>query len=383
MTRVHYISPSLVPSPSANSIHVIRQCEGFSQSGIDITLYARRATPSAHDLPSQINLFYGVNAQSWDLVTFHSNISQAQVLTIGAMALGPVLRAPRSDIVLSRNLYCAYALAVLRRPILFETHQLEIGIRKYMQKWIMSRPWVRTVAISRSLVTCLEEYHSTRISAPVVLHDAAPDGINMIEPCDRRRHLARLLNIELEWLWRWDIICGYFGQFHPGRGIEIIEMMAVERPSSLFLLFGGSDAVIAAKKIAAPPNLLFMGQVSHQFSLSVQAAVEVLLMPYQHSVSIGVKGHDTARWMSPMKMFEYLASGVPIICSDLPVLREILIDCKNALLVPPASTDDWSSALDLLINDNHLARSIGKAAHDQYYHKHTCGQLLLCHPSSN
>ena len=58
-------------------------------------------------------------------------------------------------------------------------------------------------------------------------------------------------------------------------------------------------------------------------------------MPYQAKVSIGVKGHDTGRWMSPMKMFEYMAAGVPVISSDLAVLREILINEKNALLVSP------------------------------------------------
>jgi len=255
--------------------------------------------------------------------------------------------------------------------MLFETHQLENGSRRLMQRWILTRPWVRTVAVSESLVACLEEHHAVRLHEPVVLHDAAPDGIKRLEPEYRRSRLSDLLQISLDDLKRWNVICGYFGQLFVGRGIEVIEAMACARPLSLFLVFGGSDADIDVSRKNAPPNLLFMGHVPNQFATAVQAAVDVLLMPYQHNVSIGIEGHDTARWMSPMKMFEYLAAGVPIISSNLPVLSEVLTDCENSLLVPPDNIGRWVAALDLLTSDTQLANSIGKAAHRQYLEKHT------------
>jgi glycosyltransferase involved in cell wall biosynthesis len=371
MTRLHYISPSLIPSRSANSIHVIHQCHGFLQLGINITLYAKRATVSPDELPFQIQSCYGVDVTDWDLVTFHCNLLRADTLQIASMAIWPVLRAPCSDLILSRNLYAACIIAAFRRPMLFETHQLENGIRRLMQRWILTRPWVRTVAVSERLVACLEEHHAVRLHEPVVLHDAAPDGIKRLEPEERRYRLADLLKISLGDLKKWNVICGYFGQLYAGRGIEVIEAMASARPSSLFLVFGGSDADVASRRMNALPNLLFMGHVTHQFARAVQAAVDVLLMPYQKNVSIGVKGHDTARWMSPMKMFEYLAAGVPIISSNLPVLNEILSDCQNSLLVPPDNIGRWVAALDSLTTDVKLANSIGEAAHRQYLEKHT------------
>ena len=94
--------------------------------------------------------------------------------------------------------------------------------------------------------------------------------------------------------------------------------------------------------------------------------VDVLLMPYQKSVSIGKPGHDTARWMSPMKMFEYMSSSVPIISSDLPVLREVLICGENALLVPPDDVDCWVQAMDKLLSNRELSASIGRNAHRAY-----------------
>ena len=99
--------------------------------------------------------------------------------------------------------------------------------------------------------------------------------------------------------------------------------------------------------------------------------MDVLLMPYQESVSIGVAGHDTARWMSPMKMFEYLGAGVPIISSDLPVLREVLLDGENSLLARPSDIDSWLAALDRVEDNPELAVRIGSNAHDQYERQHT------------
>lgn len=371
ITRLHYIAPSLLPSRSANSVHVIHQCDGLAKAGAAITLYAKRAQPDVGELTALLYQNYGVDTRDWQLVTFHSGVSRADTFRIALMAVRPVLRAPRSEIVLSRNLYAAWLLAMARRSMLFETHQLEYGIRKTMQRWIMTRPWVRTIAISDCLVACLEEHHGIHLNHPLVLHDAAPAGISTLLPEHRRQVLVGLLKIPANDLTRWDTVCGYFGHLYAGRGIEIIEAMAAARPSCLFLVFGGSESSVANRRINAPSNLRYMGHVPHPVSQSTQAAVDVLLMPYQQSVSIGIRGHDTARWMSPMKMFEYMAAGVPIISSDLPVLREVLSSGYNALLVPPDNVSAWLEALDTLSKNKNFASFLGINAHNDYKAKYT------------
>ena len=349
----------------------MHQCNGIAQAGAKITLYAKRTQPDVGELTGQLQKSYGVDTRTWQLVTFHSKIARADTLRIALMAVRPVLRAPRCEIVLSRNLHAAWLLATAHRPMLFETHQLEYGIRKTMQRWVMTRPWVRTIAISDCLVACLEEHHALRFRDPLVLHDAAPAGIARLLPEHRRQALTEVLQMPASDLAGWDAVCGYFGQLFAGRGLEIIEAMAAARPACLFLVFGGSVSDAATRKINAPPNLRYMGHVPHPVSQNAQAAVDVLLMPYQQSVSIGIQGHDTARWMSPMKMFEYLAAGVPIISSDLPVLREVLTNERNALLVNAKSVAQWVAALDLLISNPTYANSMGEFAHRQYQTKHT------------
>ena len=114
-----------------------------------------------------------------------------------------------------------------------------------------------------------------------------------------------------------------------------------------------------------------MGYIDPKNARETMGIMDVLLMPYQKSVSIGIKGIDTSKWMSPMKMFEYLSVGVPIISSNLSVLKEVLVDYENCLLVEPDDIDAWSEALNRVISDAGLEEQLGLNAYMLYRHKYT------------
>lgn len=368
--RFTYISPSVLPSRAANSLHVVLQCDALARAGAELTLYARRTMRDKNALTPALAEAYGVDAAGWRVVSYHSRLNRAATLRTAALAVRDIDRRPTPDVVLSRNLYAAFFLAVLkRRPLIFETHQLERGFRLQMQRAIMTRPWVTTVVISHALAGYLTAHYGLSPARTLVLRDAAPRGMQTVRPEARRETMQSLVS---EVRGDWSAMCAYFGHLYPGRGIEIIEKMANARPAVAFLVFGGTESDLARRRASnGRPNLFFLGHRPHAFALQVMAAADILLMPYQSRVSIGVGDHDTARWMSPMKMFEYLASGVPIIASDLLVLREVLEHDRNALLVAPERSDDWVAALDRLMGDPELARRLGDQGHADYLACHT------------
>ena len=98
--------------------------------------------------------------------------------------------------------------------------------------------------------------------------------------------------------------------------------------------------------------------------------MDVLLMPYKEIVSVSLKGVNTAKWMSPLKMFEYMSAGVPIIASDLPVLKEVLEDNFNCLLAPPDNYHEWNKALNIIYKYRSLAKFISKNSFDGYVKKY-------------
>ena len=82
------------------------------------------------------------------------------------------------------------------------------------------------------------------------------------------------------------------------------------------------------------------------------AAADVLTVP--NSAKAAVSRYYT----SPLKLFEYMASGRPIIASDLPSLREIITHEETALLVPPDDARAFAAAVERLRYDADLARRL-------------------------
>jgi glycosyltransferase involved in cell wall biosynthesis len=83
-------------------------------------------------------------------------------------------------------------------------------------------------------------------------------------------------------------------------------------------------------------------------------------MPYQRRVAAS-SGCDISAYLSPMKLFEYLACGRVICSSDLPVLREVLNE-HNAILLPPEDLSAWVEALRRVQRDPSLRASLARAA---------------------
>ena len=75
---------------------------------------------------------------------------------------------------------------------------------------------------------------------------------------------------------------------------------------------------------------------------------DLLLMPYQSKISINSKNFndEISKFISPLKMFEYLITGIPIISSNIKVLREKLIHNHNCLLVDKyENVNNWIKSI--------------------------------------
>lgn len=71
---------------------------------------------------------------------------------------------------------------------------------------------------------------------------------------------------------------------------------------------------------------------------------------------------NTRRFASPLKVVQALASGVPLVASDLPCVRALIEDGRNGLLVPPGQAGAVVDAVVRLDRDRALARRLASAA---------------------
>ena len=75
--------------------------------------------------------------------------------------------------------------------------------------------------------------------------------------------------------------------------------------------------------------------------------------------------------MSPLKLFEYMAAGKPILASDIPALREVLRDGETALLLPPGDAQAWAAAARRLLADPPAATALGARAQADFLATYT------------
>ena len=111
-------------------------------------------------------------------------------------------------------------------------------------------------------------------------------------------------------------------------------------------------------------NLTLHGPVPHAAVPAKLAQFDVVLAPYKRSVIVSNGRMDVASWMSPLKIFEYMALEKAIIASDLPVLREVLTDGATALLCDPDDVQSWAAALKRLADDPAERQRLGRSARE-------------------
>jgi glycosyltransferase involved in cell wall biosynthesis len=94
-------------------------------------------------------------------------------------------------------------------------------------------------------------------------------------------------------------------------------------------------------------------------------------MPYQKEVMVSQNASETSRWMSPVKLFEYMSSRKPIVSSNHKVLREVLEHDRNCLLCEPDDAGQWVQAIARLRRDRDLFSRVSETAYRDFVNNYT------------
>jgi glycosyltransferase involved in cell wall biosynthesis len=158
----------------------------------------------------------------------------------------------------------------------------------------------------------------------------------------------------------------YVGQLYPWKGAGLVVEVAARVPEARAVIVGGQtnwtadDPDIAAlaeqaRALGVADRVEMRGHVPYDRIPGVLAEASVALLP--------LPDEPVARlFTSPLKLFDYMAAGVPIVASDLPSLREVLRDGENALLAEPGNADAFAAAVRRVLTDRELAERLGRQA---------------------
>lgn len=139
----------------------------------------------------------------------------------------------------------------------------------------------------------------------------------------------------------------YTGQLFLWKGVDTFIQASRFLPDVLFYVVGGSvrDVTRTKREIneAKNPNVHFISFQPHETMPAWLRAADVVVLPNTGREDI------SQYWTSPMKLFEYMASGTPIIASRLPSIEEILDD-ESAFFAEADNPKSFADAIQLIID---------------------------------
>ena len=323
--KLLYLAPIRLPTEKAHGIQIMGTCAAMSRAGAEIELIIpNRKTHIKEDPFNYYSIkerFPITRLRVPDTVSCgrFGFIFYAVIFAIRAAFYS---RRIGADFIYTRDPITLCTLSVFRvRPLAWEVHTAHPRVPKFIMRGVSA-----FVPITRGLA----RWYEARGVPTADIH-VAPDAVdlslfNAVKDRQKERVALRArLNIPAE-----SKIALYIGSFglYAWKGVDIARRAAEYAPNVTWLFVGGTAKECEELTRNASKQVMTLPRARREEIANLLCGADVLLLPN--------KSGDTAseRDTSPMKLFEYMASGVPTIASDVPSLREILNE-KNSFLVSP------------------------------------------------
>ena len=380
--RLLYLGSTDFPQPKARAIQIVHTCHALARAGAEVTLVVGRRGRSA---PWRGLESYGLRPHPRlrlvavpiaripptappPLLRQFTRLWQASYLLGLAAILPRELLARRPDVVYARDPRTAQLAAgpahAVGARLGFEVHGLasiearqragrsalpptEAERRRRLEVAVFGRADLIVTITECARRILLDEY------------DVAPERVRTIPDASATppggRHLTRPSTPPAVY---------YVGQLYPWKGAGLVIDAAAHVPGARFVVVGGlpnangtdpsiGELAARARSLGVAGRVHFRGYLPYARIPEELSAASVAVLP--------LPDEPVARcFTSPLKLFDYLAAGVPIVASDLPAVREVLTDGENALLVPAGDPAALAAAIRRVLADADLARRLSE-----------------------
>ncbi|MDY6866732.1 MAG: glycosyltransferase family 4 protein [Chloroflexota bacterium] len=352
--KIVCISASFVPSKTANSIQAVKAAHALAELGHEVCLLVPGDMEADWE---ELQHHYGLR-QWFEFKWIKENLAFRRY-DFAVKAVGAASRI-KPDLIYTWVLQVGVLALWRGMPTILELHDRVAG---RLGPWLFRRfcqatPPHRLLTNTRALRDVLFEDMDVKMRTMDVL--VAPNGVEL----ERYHDLPTPHEARRELGLPEGFTAGYTGHFYAGRGVTLMAELAKKLPDIHFLWVGGAstDVTLWKERLRSEgiENVTLTGFVDNAVLPKYQAASDVLLMPYGTAIA-GSGGGDTAEIASPMKMFEYMAAGKPIISSDLPVIHEVLTE-EMAVFCPPEDVSSWMKAIKTLQADPENRERLGRKA---------------------
>ena len=338
--KIVYVAETSLTNKSAYTQHVVKMCDAFSQLNHDIILY----------LPKVGENFVFEILKKKFLLTAKREFKIKSLIDkkltnffLKLFFLRKVLKnviSDRPDLIITRSSLSSVLLSIFKIKHILEIHSEFQSLTKFLMiylRFIESNYIKKKILISESL----NKIFKFKKIDYIVLHDGV--DINNFKVKENKNEIKKLC---------------YTGSFYKGRGLELIIELARNFKDLEFELYGQTDGKLNINL----NNVKIFDYVNYCDIPNILNNSDILLMPYANKVFVRSKSLNTANYCSPLKMFDYLASGKIIISSKLSGICEVLEHNKNSIIVEEFKYELWKKEISKILRKEYDLQSIKKNA---------------------
>jgi len=322
-----YVAEFSLPNNKAYAIHVLKMLNALNEHFISCELiipYKDNKYDYSHLAKSFL-----LKKQKIYIKSIFFNKYQLTFLLRIIFSLKAAIYIKKNNIIITRSVITSFFLILLKKTHVLEIHHEFYGLSKFLfinLNFINSKYIRKLICVSKAL----KNFYKKKTKKSIALPDAVDIEFYKIKKIPKN-----IKNIY------------YIGSFYSGRGIQLIIEIAKILKNINFILYGlrNDDS---NNLINLPKNIKIFKFIEHSKIPTLLHKADLVLMPYSlsHIGIASIKNNiNTVKYASPLKMFEYLASGTPLMASNLPVLKEILKNGYNSIIVKDNNPYSWANEI--------------------------------------
>lgn len=312
---LYYVSHSRLPTDRAHGFQIMAMCSAFVQTGNTVTLLVSQsptisdADPFDYYHIARTFMLHKLWTIDWyrGKKFLHKLLYWIGALTFACSTTYYLLTHPRG-IIFSRDVVSSFLLVLLGFRVVFEVHDVPVSP---LYTLLFKKAVLIVVTNTYKKDVLMQKWGIGERSILVAHHgvDATPVTLSS-DKCRTQLGISQDKKIIV-----------YTGHLYKTKGAHTLVDAAQQLPADMqVVLVGGTPESIAEMKAYCREqgidSVMIVGNVPHPLVPLYLQAADVLVIPSSGKYVHG--SHES----SPLKLFEYLASGKPVVASDLPAIRE-------------------------------------------------------------